>query len=187
MAPRQVEIEPDDERELDRRDRVGGSPKDRLADVPNNVPVEVPEEVVGTPEAPPAAAAPPMESITRVRERIERDAQRQIQFEKRELLRGFLEVLDDLDRAYEAAQKGDEAIRAGVGLVRERFLGKLREHGVSRVPTAGERFDPNQHEALVATRVTDPADDGRVLRELRPGYHIDGEVLRPAAVEVGRA
>ena len=49
-----------------------------------------------------------------------------------------------------------------------------------------KRFDPNQAEAVDAEVVTDPAEDGRVLSEVRAGYALNGRVVRPARVRVGR-
>ena len=50
----------------------------------------------------------------------------------------------------------------------------------------GERFDPQRHEAIALVPVTDPAQDGQVIDVMREGYLIGDEVLRPAAVAVGK-
>lgn len=128
--------------------------------------------------------------LERARGRIERDAERQVELTRRDLVRGFLDIIDDLDRAIDAAQSDDHvdgALLQGVELVKRRFLAKLGEQGVSRDDPAGLPFDPARHEAVSMVPVTDPAQNGTVVAVVKPGYAIGSDVLRPAMVVVGRA
>jgi molecular chaperone GrpE len=70
--------------------------------------------------------------------------------------------------------------------VRDLFRAKLEGFGVTRVPAAGQRFDPSQHEALSLAPVADPAEDGVIVAVVREGYAIGEELLRPASVVVGK-
>ncbi len=127
-------------------------------------------------------------TIAEVRQRFEREAERQIAQQKRELLCDMLEVIDDLDRAIESARKSRSHadVRAGVELVRESFLSKLAKHGVKPCAAFGLPFDPARHEAITTMPVTAPSSNGTVVEVLRPGYLLGSEVLRPAQVVVGK-
>lgn len=128
--------------------------------------------------------------LERTRERLRREAAKDIGREVRRVLASFLDVVDNLDRAV-AVQPPDGAdwegsVLQGVGLVREQFLAALERHGVTRFDAAQEPFDPTRHDALSTVPVTAGGQDNVVVEVVRPGYLIDGEVLRPASVAVGR-
>jgi molecular chaperone GrpE len=94
----------------------------------------------------------------------------------------LLPVLDDLERALEAARTHEpEAIVRGVELVHKHLHGVLVDEGLERVESAGA-FDPEQHEAVssVAGDVPEPT----VLEVVRPGYKLKGKTIRPALVHV---
>ena len=126
----------------------------------------------------------------RTRERLRREAAKDVGREVRRVLASFLDVVDNLDRAV-AVQPADPVGREGsllqgVGLVREQFLAALERHGVTRFDPAEEPFDPTRHDALSTAPVADATRDNVVIEVVKPGYLIDGEVLRPASVTVGR-
>jgi molecular chaperone GrpE len=109
------------------------------------------------------------------------------QAEKRgrgEMARELLPVLDNLDRALDAAGEGDSLVE-GVRLVRDELNAILARSGVESYEPAGERFDPEWHEALM-TRPAQRDEDGLVLEVLTKGYRLNGQVLRPARVVVGK-
>jgi molecular chaperone GrpE len=127
--------------------------------------------------------------LERSRGRIERDAERQVELARRDLVRGFLDLVDDLDRAIDAAQTDDHvdgALLQGVELVKRRFLAKLAELGVTPDDPIGEAFNPAHHEAVSMVPVADPAHNGHIIAVIKPGYRIGDEILRPALVAVGR-
>lgn len=143
--------------------------------------------------APAAAQADSVDEIERAKERLCKDAARELAEHKRELVRDFIDVLDDLDRAVQAQQeRGDESLAAqgmleGVELVRKSFRGKLAQHGVERDPALGASFDPARHEAVSVLPVLDRGMDGMIVGVVREGYRMGGDVLRPARVVVARA
>jgi molecular chaperone GrpE len=120
------------------------------------------------------------------RQRVERDARREIARSKKEVLAAILPVLDDLDRARAAAESGGDvgALRRGIELVQSGFLDRLRALGVDRDIPTGQPFDPARHEAV---SVAPGGVDGSVAETVSPGYLLEGEVLRPARVVVTRA
>lgn len=124
----------------------------------------------------------------RARARIERAAQKDTEQHTRKLVLGFIDVLDDLDRAIAAAGQAvpGTAVIEGMELVRKRFLARLAELDVHHVPAVNTPFDPNQHEAMSVVATTDPAQDGVVVGVMREGYRIGADTLRPAGVAVAK-
>jgi molecular chaperone GrpE len=120
--------------------------------------------------------------------RLRREISKDIERGRRDIIVELLDVLDNLDRALDAAGSATspEAVLQGVELVRRQFLAKLEGLGVRRIEAGGEPFDPTLHEAVTTVPV-DPNQDGRVVGVVRHGYRINDEILRPAAVAVGQA
>jgi molecular chaperone GrpE len=123
-----------------------------------------------------------------MRARIRRDTAKDGERSRRQVLADLLEVMDNLDRAIDAARASGAttAIVQGIELVRAQFLGKLEAHGVHRVASLHLPFDPERHEATTMVPVADPGQDGMVVGIVREGYVIGTEMLRPAVVAVGR-
>jgi molecular chaperone GrpE len=120
--------------------------------------------------------------------RLRKDVQRDVERGRRAFLADLLDVVDNLDRAIEAARTaaGAASLGAGVELVRRQFLGKLEGAGVMRFEALGERFDPARHEAITVAPAADPTHDGLIVGVIAPGYQIGDEILRPAQVAVAR-
>jgi|SRR5437867_1483463 len=130
-----------------------------------------------------------LEEFEQARARIRREVSRDVERGRRAIVTDLLEVLDNLDRAIDAARDGDapaDALLRGVELVRDQFLSKLEMLGVHRIDALGQFFDAATHEAVTMTPVTDPDQDGRVVSVTREGYTIGDDLLRPAGVVVGR-
>ena len=123
----------------------------------------------------------------RMRKELAKDAERS----RRDVLVSLIEVVDNLDRALDAAVKSgkDKAdpLLQGVEMVQQQFLAKLDGFGVKRIDALGAEFDPSLHEAVTAVPAPDAASDGRVMGVITHGYRIGDEVLRPALVAVGKA
>jgi molecular chaperone GrpE len=115
------------------------------------------------------------------RKRVARDIERRLDDGAEAFLRDFLEVVDSLERAARS-DGAPEGLRAVLDQV-ESVLGR---HGVTRLGTAGERFDPERHEA-VAVRDTGAAPDQTVVEVARSGFARGDRILRPAEVVVARA
>ncbi len=130
-----------------------------------------------------------LDDLDAARERVRREARRELEQHRRALLSDLLDVLDDLDRAMGAAAetRDPQVLLDGVQLIRQRILARLDQLGVSRLEALGQRFDPKRHEAMAMLPVDDPRADGTVVDVIREGYAIGKEVLRPAAVAVGQA
>ncbi|HEY7474287.1 MAG TPA: nucleotide exchange factor GrpE [Vicinamibacterales bacterium] len=125
------------------------------------------------------------DEFDQARARLRKEVSKDVERGRRALIVSFLEVLDNLDRALEAAaeRSGDPFVQ-GVSLVRQQFLNTLEGLGVKRIEPIGQPFDPARHEAVATVAASDPAQAGRVVGVVRPGYLIGDEVLRPAQVAV---
>jgi molecular chaperone GrpE len=122
------------------------------------------------------------------RARARREVAREVERGKRAILVDLLEILDNLDRAIEAAQEGSSAggLLHGVQMVRDQFLGRLEGFGIAEIRALNERFDPLLHEAVSVVPCAADEDEGRVVGVVRRGYRIGDEVLRPALVAVAK-
>jgi molecular chaperone GrpE len=98
------------------------------------------------------------------------------------LVRELLPVLDDLERALQAASDHEEArLEDGVRLVHANFRGLLEREGLAEIETDGT-FDPHVHEALVS--LPSEHEEGTILDVHQKGYRLGDQVLRPARVAV---
>jgi molecular chaperone GrpE len=119
--------------------------------------------------------------------RLRREITKDIERGRREILADLLDVVDNLDRAIDAAKQqssSTDALLEGVEMVRRQFLAKLESLGVKRMVSVGVPFDPTLHEAIATVPAASPDQDGVIVGVVRQGYRIGDDVLRPAAVAV---
>jgi molecular chaperone GrpE len=144
------------------------------------------EEIVEEPAAEPA----PDDAYLRLaadfdnyRKRVAREHGELTARANERLVNELLPVLDDLERALEAAAEHEEAkLEEGVQLVHRSLASLLERHGLKEIDTDGA-FDPHVHEALLA-QPGEGAEEGSVLQVLQKGYRLGDKVLRPARVIV---
>ncbi len=99
------------------------------------------------------------------------------------LVKELLQVLDDLERAMDAAAEHEEAkLEEGVRLVHRALAEALTKEGLAEIETDG-KFDPHVHEALLS-QPDDDVESGAILDVLQKGYRLGDKVLRPARVIV---
>jgi molecular chaperone GrpE len=116
------------------------------------------------------------------KKRISRDQAEFVTRASERLVKQLLPVLDDLERALEAAAEHEEAkLEEGVRLVHRSLADALAKEGLVEVSTDGA-FDPHTQEALLAQ--PSEADEGMVIQVLQKGYKLGERVLRPARVVV---
>jgi molecular chaperone GrpE len=122
--------------------------------------------------------------------RLKRDLTKEIDAGKHAILSGLLEVVDNLERALEAAAKDHspkDSFLQGVGMVHQQFLQKLAQFGARKVELLNTPFNPSLSEAVSTVPVSDPAQVNRVVAVLRASYVTDSATLRPGLVVVGAA
>lgn len=122
------------------------------------------------------------------RQRLNRAADERADRAKADFIAALLPVLDNLQRAMDAADSGSssELIGEGVRRTAESFENALSAAGVEPINSVGELFDPEVHEA-VDTEDVEPDHEGKVVSEYSRGYRLGERLLRPARVKVGRA
>ena len=103
-----------------------------------------------------------------------------------DMLRSFVDGLDDLQRvgAWQAESTTAEALIEGVDLVERKFRQALEAAGVEMIDPVGELFDPNVMEAMAGVPTEDPKEDQRVQDVFQKGYSFKGHLVRPARVTV---
>src|SRR5499426_3719024 len=122
------------------------------------------------------------------RKRAAREREDYTRYANESLLRELLPVLDNFDRALQAArgEPAAAAVTAGVELIQRELLRVLEKFGVTPFESVGQPFDPTRHEAVA--RVHAPGQpDMTVVGEVTRGYLLNGRVLRPAGVTVAMA
>ncbi len=121
------------------------------------------------------------------RDRVTRDVERQFDRRHEKLLLKFIDILDNLDRALEAAEQtyAGNPLVDGLILVRTQLLQTLQQEGLERVPVLGLPFDPAVSDAVFTQPVDDPEHDHVVVREILRGYRLHGRVARASRVVVG--
>ena len=171
-----------DEAEEIRRETADGSPEvaehDRIAELEQQL-----EEANN--KALYAAA-----ETQNVRRRLEGEIQQASSYAATGFARDMLAIKDHLERALAAvndelrADKVASQFLAGIESTAREIDSVFNRHGVTRIPSVGEKLDPNRHQAMVEL----PSDEepGTVIEEMQPGYMLKDRLLRPALVGVAK-
>jgi molecular chaperone GrpE len=123
--------------------------------------------------------------IDNTRKRAQRAREEALVQQRRELLGQVLTVMDNLERALAHADTGPESLKSGLEATYRELGRMLAAQGVERIEALDAPFDPQLHEAAAVVPVAD-AEQERVVAVDRPGYTLDGLLLRPARVVVGQ-
>jgi molecular chaperone GrpE len=116
------------------------------------------------------------------RKRVARDQQGLAARAHERLVKELVPVLDDLERALEAAARHEDGkLEDGVRLVHRSLADALAKEGLAEIETGGA-FDPHTQEALLSQ--PSEAEEGSVIQVLQKGYSLGDRVLRPARVVI---
>jgi molecular chaperone GrpE len=121
------------------------------------------------------------------RRRIRQQSEESVRIQKENLIRDLLPIVDNLERAVDAAKGSSDgkSIVEGVRMVLASLMDFLKAHGVRPIASVGEPFDPNRHEAADQVHhATHPPNT--VVEEFHRGYLMNEKVLRPARVVVSK-
>ncbi len=123
-----------------------------------------------------------------LRQRLARNADDRVAREKAAFIASLLPVIDNLQRAVEAAEAGGstEALLDGLHGTISGFENVLTQIGAEPIEALAQPFDPELHEAVDTVEV-EPELDGQVIAQYGRGYRLGNQLLRPARVQVGRA
>lgn len=121
------------------------------------------------------------------KKRVERDQSQTYQNAAGSIIKRYLVIVDDLERALKNRPAEGEGAKwaEGIELIYRKMLALLESEGVTLMETEGEIFDPNLHEAIL-TEDSDQYESGQITEVLQQGYLLGDRVLRPAMVRVAR-
>lgn len=124
--------------------------------------------------------------LVNYRSRMEREMKRVRELAGERSALEMIPVLDNLDRALNVKEGSDlSSVVDGIKMVRRQFMSSLETLGVKVVPSVGEPFSPELHEAVGMVEVENPSEDGLIIDEFEVGYTLSDKVIRPAKVRVG--
>ena len=119
------------------------------------------------------------------RKRVRREIEDERRYAAVPLITDLLPVVDNLERALQAAQQQESAagLVEGVRMVFQQLVNVLEQHHCRRIEAEGAAFDPHRHEAVGQERTSDH-EPGVVARVVRIGYQLHDRVIRPSQVLV---
>lgn len=118
------------------------------------------------------------------KKRVARDNESAYASMKGDIIKKFLPVLDDLERALQNRVPGD-AWADGIELITRKLQNTLDAEGIKRIEAKGAPFDPNFHEAI-SHEPADGVESGHVIEVVQNGYMLGERVIRPALVRVAQ-
>ena len=129
-----------------------------------------------------------------LRKRAEREKAEATLYAATNFARDLLSVTDNMGRALAAVspeerERADDVLKnllAGVELTERELLNVFQRHGIRKLETVGQKFDPNMHQALYEVP-TSERPSGTVMQEMQSGFAIGERCLRPAMVGVAKA
>jgi len=121
------------------------------------------------------------------KKRIEREQNQLSQNLNGNIIKKYLVILDDLERALKTRPtEGDGAGWAdGIELIYRKLQKILETEGITRMPAENESFDPTRHEAITHEDSSNHKS-GEIIEVVQQGYLIGDRILRPALVRVAR-
>ncbi|HEY9151374.1 MAG TPA: nucleotide exchange factor GrpE [Anaerolineales bacterium] len=117
--------------------------------------------------------------------RVQRDQELMKSVMKGDIIKKFLPVLDDLDRALQNRPSDSGSWISGIELIQKKLQSILESEGVTRIEAEGQMFDPNFHEAI-SHEPSETVEGGHVIAVVQNGYMLGERVIRPALVRVAQ-
>mgnify|MGYP001319306134 FL=1 len=124
--------------------------------------------------------------FTNYRRRVQQEISAARQRGQADLLRGFLEVLDDLERVSETDVNSTsvKSLVEGIGLVERKYQQELELAGVESIDPLGEVFNPQFMEGMATVSTENSEEEGKVSEVFQKGYRLEDKLLRVARVSV---
>lgn len=121
------------------------------------------------------------------KKRVLKERSEFIKFANEGLILELVSILDDFERGIKSAeQKKDfELLHQGVDMISKQLHRLLEDKGLKKIKSVGEKFDPNQHEAMEVIE-DETKEEGSIVEEFQPGYTLNDRVIRPAKVKVAK-
>ena len=108
-------------------------------------------------------------------------------YRSQRIISDLLPALDNFERAPQIDPDNEQtkSLLQGMEMVHRQILEALKNEGVEQIPSVGEQFDPNMHQAVM--QVEDEAyESNAVVEELQKGYKLKDRVIRPSMVKVNQ-
>jgi molecular chaperone GrpE len=104
----------------------------------------------------------------------------------RSVVEDLLPVIDNFERAIQAAQSTSDvqSLKVGVEFILQQFQEALKSHGVEPLEAKGQSFDPKKHDAIEEVESTEKP--GTVVADVQRGYAYKGNIIRPSRVRVAK-
>jgi molecular chaperone GrpE len=117
--------------------------------------------------------------------RMEKDKVDFLKYANESFVVDLLPIIDSLDMSEKHIKEAKDfkAVQEGVDMIHLQIQKFLKDIGVERINTLGEKFDPHVHEAVETVDDKD-REEGVITEELKPGYKFNGKLLRPASVKI---
>ena len=120
------------------------------------------------------------------RKRLEKEKMEFLRFANEDLIVELLPIIDNLDRAINSHKDPEKDPHLkGVLLIKDELHKLLERHGVAKIKSVGEKFDPNFHEAMMLVE-SEKYQEDMVVEELQSGYTMHSKLIRPASVKVSK-
>ena len=129
-----------------------------------------------------------MADFQNFRKRTEKEKSDIYAFANEKIVCDMLDVLDNFERAIEAAEKAEDGntndgFIEGMKMILKQMLDVLRKHNVKEIDALGQDFDPNYHNAVMMEDNPD-FESGKVTFVMQKGYMLNDRVIRPSMVKV---
>jgi molecular chaperone GrpE len=120
-----------------------------------------------------------------LRKRLEKEKTDHYHFALGEILKEFLTIMDNFERALNSGEKAQDAagFHKGIEMIYKQLSDIIFKQGVKPIEIEKGKFDPHLHQALL-TEETDKVDEMQVVEELQKGYKLHDRLLRPSLVKV---
>lgn len=125
--------------------------------------------------------------LENIRRRTSRDIENAHKYGLERFVNELLPVIDSVELGINASQSAEdiESLREGMDLTLKKLFDCLEKFGVKAIDPAGEKFDPDWHEA-VSMQELEGSDPGQVVTVMQKGYELNGRLVRPAMVVVAK-
>lgn len=119
------------------------------------------------------------------RRRTREEQAASLKYKSQSLLEQLLPALDNFERALKTEATNDQAktLIQGMEMVYRQLSDALKQEGLTEIPSVGQTFDPNLHQAVMQVEDSE-FESNTVIEELQKGYMLKDRVIRPAMVKV---
>lgn len=126
--------------------------------------------------------------IANMRGRFQKEREDAAKYRAQDLAKELLPAIDNLERALQTEVTDDQgtSLKKGIEMVLESLNHALKQAGIEEIPSLGETFDPNLHQAVQTLPATDDQKSEEIIQVLQKGYKLHDRVLRPTMVVVAQ-